>query len=112
MTRIKLCDVREQLDKYPIFDRFTEAIDEFFGGQDKLEFEQGSWLEMIKGKYVLPTVINKCFRVKDAAGRYLQGKESRMEVVKSLLKLPLEHQPRDFNELYKLISTRVMKKPI
>jgi hypothetical protein len=103
-------DVLEKLCEYPISDRFTEAIDKFFGGQDELEFGHGSWLEMIRGKHVLPTVIRKCFRVKDATGRNLQGKECCMEVVKGLLRLPLENQPADFNELYKLISTRVMKR--
>src|SRR5437588_1172799 len=56
-----------------------------------------SWLKMIKGKHVLRTVIDKCFRVPDRTGKYLQGNERCMEVVKSLLKLPLEDQPSDFN---------------
>jgi hypothetical protein len=104
------CDVLEQLHEYPIFDRFNETIDKFFGGQDELEFGRGSWLKMIKGKQVLPTVIDKCFRVPDRTGKYLQGNERCMEVVKSLLKLPLENQPSDFYELYKLISARVSKR--
>ncbi len=109
-TAKQTCDVLEQLREYPISDRFNEAIDKFFGGQDELEFGYGSWLEMIRGKHVLRIVIDKCFRVKDATGTYLQGDERCMEVVKSLLKLPLEDQPRDFNELYKLISTRATKR--
>jgi len=104
------CDVLEQLHEYPIFDRFDETVGKFFGGQDELEFGHGSWLKMIKGKQVLPTVIDKCFRVKDAKGKPLQGKECRLKVVKSLLKLPLKDQPPDFNELYKLISARVSKR--
>jgi hypothetical protein len=104
------CDILEKLRDYPLSDRFNKTIDEFFGdGQDELEFGHGSWLKMIKGKHVLPTVIDKCFRVKDAAGKYLQGRERCMEVVKSLLKLPLEDQPSDFNELYQLISARVSR---
>jgi hypothetical protein len=103
------CDVFQQLHEYPIFDRFNETVEKFFGGQNKLEFGHGSWLEMIKGKHILRTVINKCFRVKDATGKSLQGDERCMEVVKSLLKLPLEDQPRDFKELHKLISTRVIR---
>jgi hypothetical protein len=78
--------------------------------QNELEFGHGSWLQMIRGKHVLRIVIDKHFRVKDATGKYLQGDERCMEVVKSLLKLPLEHQPDDFNELYKLISTRVSQR--
>ena len=104
------CDVLEQLHEYPIFDRFNETIGKFFGGQDELEFGHGSWLKMIKGKHVLRTVIDKCFRVPDRTGKYLQGNERCMEVVKSLLKLPLEYQPSDFNDLYKLISARVSKR--
>lgn len=106
----QVCDVLEILHKYPIEDRFREATVKFFGGQDELEFGHGSWLELIGGKYVLWKVIEKCFRVKDATGRYLQGKERRMEVVKGLLKLPLEDQPNDFQHLCELISARVSKR--
>jgi hypothetical protein len=94
----------------PSFERFDETVSKFFGGQDELEFGHGSWLEMVRGKCILPTVIDKCFRVQDAKGKYLQGKECRMEVVKSLLKLPLKDQPPDFNELYTLILARVLKR--
>ena len=44
------------------------------------------------------------------AARHTLFKERCMEVVKSLLKLPLEDQPDDFNELYKLISARISKR--
>lgn len=110
-TAKQTCDVLEKLREYPISDRFNKTIDEFFGDdQHELEFGRGSWLKMIRGKHVLRVVIDKCFRVKDATGKYLQGDERCMEVVKSLLKLPLEDQPGDFNELYKLISARVSKR--
>ncbi len=101
-------DVLEKLGKYSVADRFNKTIDEFFGdNRNELEFGHGSWLQMIRGKHILRIVIDKCFRVKDVAGKYLQGDERRMAVVKSLLKLPLEDQPGDFNELCKLISARV-----
>lgn len=104
------CDVLEQLQKYPISDRFHETLNKFFDGQEELELGRGLWLEMIRGKHVLPVVIDKCFRVPDATGRYLQGNERCIEVVKSLLRLPLEAQPDDFKELHKLISARVTKR--
>ena len=105
------CNVLENLYEYPITEHFNKTIEEFLGdSQDKLAFGYGSWLKMIKGKHVLPTVIDKCFRVQDATGKYLQGNERCMAVVKSLLKLPLEHQPPDFYELYTLISARVSKR--
>ncbi len=107
----RTCDVLEKLRDYPLSECFNKTVGEFFGdGQNELEFGHGSWLKMIKGKHVLPTVIDKCFRVEDATGKYLQGRERCMEVVKSLLKRPLEDQPDDFNELYKLISARVSKR--
>ncbi len=116
------CNVVEELSAYPISKHFTETAKEFFHGEDgkrefdgdeELEFGRGSWLKLIRGKHVLPTVINyknKYFRVQNAEDKYLQGPERLIEVVKSLLKLPLEDQPNDFQELHKLISTRVLKR--
>lgn len=104
-------NVLEKLGKSSVTDYFNKTIDDFFGDdRSELEFGYGSWLKMIRGKYVLRVVIDKHFRIKDATGRYLQGDERCMEVVKSLLKLPLEDQPSDFKELYKLILARVSKR--
>lgn len=103
----KQCDILEKLGSYPVTDHFTGVVEELFSGQTELEFGKGSWLEMVKGKSVLHTIINTCFQVKDATGKLLQGSDRMTEVVRSLLKLPLEDQPDDFRELYRLIAGRV-----
>ncbi len=103
----KLSDVSEKLHHGSLAQCFDDIVSNLFGGQGELEFGRGTWLDMVSGKSLLHTVINKCFRVKDAKGNFLQGEQRLMEVVKELLKLSLESQPDDFQELYRLISKQV-----
>ncbi|MGA2496163.1 MAG: hypothetical protein ABSH20_00390, partial [Tepidisphaeraceae bacterium] len=84
-----------------------QTLDVLLGGQNSVEFGHGMWLEMVRGKYVLPMVVDKCFRVPDAKGRQLQGEARLMEVVKDLLRLPLNEQPPDFQTLHRLISLHI-----
>lgn len=105
----KELDVRKQLHKDSLAESFTRTVDDLFGAQDELKFAHGSWLEIVSGKSILPTVIRRCFRVKDGKGRHLQGQRQLMEVVKGLLKLQLEEQPDDFRDLHKLISEQVKR---
>lgn len=85
---------------------FEEIVSKLFGGESELTYGKGSWLEMVSGKSLLPTVINRCFRVR-ARGNSLQGQERLMAVVKELLRLPLEEQPDDFKELHRLITQQI-----
>lgn len=103
----KKLDVRKKLDKRSLTERFNNIVTDLFGNQDDLNFSYGSWLKMVSGKSILPTVINQCFRVKDVDGNALQGQKRLMEVVKGLLRLPLEDQPEDFRELHKMLSEQV-----
>jgi len=103
----KLLHVSEKLHQDSLTQCFDDIVSNLFGGQSELEFGRGTWLDMVSGKILLHIVINKCFRVKDAKGRHLQGEQRLMEVVKELLKLSLENQPDDFQELYRLISKQV-----
>ncbi len=95
--------VSAKLHKDEIVHRFEVTLQHFFGDQQELTYSHGSWLEMISGKEILHPVINHCFRVKGDK-RLLQGEEARKEVIKDLLRLPLNEQPADFQELHSLIS--------
>ena len=93
-----------------ISNNFEKLLNEILGGQSKPAFGHGAWLEMVKGKKVLPTVVNQCFQVKNTMGRTIQGKEAVKAVVKELLRKPLQEQPNDFQELHNLINNKVLEK--
>jgi len=57
---------------------------------------------------VLPRIINHCFEVKDAQGHSLQGKVKLNEVVKDLVRKPIEDQPDVFKMLHHIISRRIL----
>jgi len=57
---------------------------------------------------VLPRIINRCFQVKDAQGKFLQGKDKLNQIAKNLVRKPLKEQPDDFQRLYAIISHRII----
>jgi hypothetical protein len=56
-------------------DLFDEFIELFTDDKKTLEFGCGQWHQLMRGKKVLPRIINRCFQVKDAQGKFLQGKD-------------------------------------
>ncbi len=99
--------VSEKLKKTKIEKAFEETFNNMTGGKEKLEIGTGKWLELIQGSRALPTIIDKCFRVKDLKGKNLQGPRKTQEVLKSLLELELNEQPSDFQKLHQLISEKI-----
>jgi CRISPR/Cas system CSM-associated protein Csm2 small subunit len=90
---------------------FEECLDTFTGGNenDTLEFERGQWLELMGGKKVLLSIINSsCFKMKDAQSNSLQGKVKLSEIVKDLVRKPIDEQPNDFQRLHEIISRRIL----
>jgi hypothetical protein len=87
--------------------RFHTRVNEFTGGVLPLQFGTGCWHERLRGKDLLPSVIDRCFRVQDTNGRVVRGSDANMAVAKELVRLPLEQQPEDFKQLFQLISARV-----
>ncbi|KHD09204.1 hypothetical protein PN36_10330 [Candidatus Thiomargarita nelsonii] len=87
---------------------FYESLERLTGGKETLEFGSGQWLELMRGKKVLPSIIHHCFKVKDAQGKLLQGKEKLNEVVKDLVRKPIEEQPDDFKKLHHIIYRRIL----
>lgn len=88
-------------------DRLHEAVTRLTGGLADLEYGQGRWLELIKGKPVFGQVVNQFFDVKDNMGRYVQGSERQIQVAKSLFRQEVSNMPGDFVELQRLIEKRV-----
>ncbi len=89
--------------------RFLSVLGEFTGGNEDLEYGVGRWLEMVRGKMVLPFVLRACFKVRDAQGAIVQnGRDCLVAVAKDLLRKGLDVQPGDFQRLYRVIEDRVI----
>lgn len=103
-------DVSKSLREEAIEKSFEDTCHQFFGEADDLQFGYGRWLEMISGKDVLRQIADKCFRIKDNSGKWLQGDERILEVGKDLVRKDLLDQPADFQDLYRMIHARIQAK--
>ena len=103
-TEFAACTTRDSLAA-----RFTAVLDELTGGRDPLEYGHGRWLELLRGKEVLPTVVRDCFTIPDATGKLLQGPRKELELARELLRLPLGSLPEDLQRLRALIAARLQK---
>lgn len=76
------------------------------GGEDgELLDQRGLWRERLRGKRVLPEVVQRCFQVWPEDGRVpLQGEASQREVAKNLVRRPLADQPEDLQALHRLLN--------
>jgi hypothetical protein len=102
----KKAHIDRALDKSNITQLFKQMLVSLSGGQEILQYGQGSWLEMISGKEVLSIIVGDCFRVRDQHQRVLQGNNARKEIIKELLSLPKDQQPADFQKLYRLLANQ------
>jgi len=84
--------------------RYCAFIAELSGGVFPLEYGHGTWLERMSGKEIFHDIANNCFEVTTANKVILHGEPQYKEIVKSLLKLPLEQQPEDFQALVGLLK--------
>lgn len=101
-------NVNQKLSVEEIEYRFNNIVERMAGDKSQLVFGSGEWLDLIPGKKVLSQVINSgCFKVKNANGNNLQGREKMNEVIKDLLQKDPSVLPNDFLTLKRLISTRI-----
>ncbi|MBF0212088.1 MAG: hypothetical protein HQM00_00845 [Magnetococcales bacterium] len=102
-------DVSDSVNGCNLEKLFEEFFEELSGGCVPLSFGRGRWIDHMSGKELLTQTINNCFQVKDSEGREVEeGKIVIVEVVKDLMRLGIESQPRDFQELYRLIDQRTL----
>lgn len=88
--------------------RFSEFLERMTGGQEKLIFGVGEWLDLVQGKKVFSQVVNSaCFRVTKADDTPLSGREKINGIVEDLLRKGDAVQPRDFTRLKNLITARI-----
>lgn len=100
-------EVSKAVNKKKIVKRFENVLADMTGGKEPIEHGCGKWIEMIRGKKILPDLVGHCFQVKDGRNKILQGKEKLNEIVKELLMKPLNEQPNDFIKLHELIFSRI-----
>lgn len=101
-------NVNQKLSVEEIEYRFNNIVERMAGDKSQLVFGSGEWLDLIHGKKVLSQVINSgCFKVKNANGDNLQGKEKMNEIIKDLLQKDSSVLPQDFLTLKRLINTRI-----
>ena len=100
-------DVAMKVSPAEVQERFNHCVEDMMGGNKKLSFGNGKWIDRVQGKKILAEVINSnCFRVEDANKKPVMGKAKINEVVKALLKNG-NYQPDDFVALRKLIYKRI-----
>jgi hypothetical protein len=95
------------LEKDTVRNRYFEFVEELSGGTTPLQYDLGSWLERMSGKEIFRVLANKCFEVKDLDGNLVRGKEQNKIIAKGLVKLPIEQQPSDFQNLVNLLQNKV-----
>lgn len=103
-------DVSQKVSPDEIRNRFDHFLRKMTGGQEPIVVGQGNWVNMIKGKAVLNSVINSsCFKVPPQDNRLMDDSKKTYTVIADILKDPSCTIPHDFEELKKLIRNR--KKP-
>jgi hypothetical protein len=103
----KTTDVINILEKESVKKIYSDFVDELSGGVIPLKYGSGTWLERMSGKEVFRVIANDCFQVLNASDVLLTGKEQNKQIAKELVKLPLDQQPSDFQELVNLLKNRV-----
>lgn len=101
--------VAGQLEFSNVEQTFLELEAEYLDGAAKPQLGKGLWLDKMRGKPMFSVLVNECFVVKDTDENVLTGSESVSLVAEELLQLDLARQPIDFQELHKLISSRIRK---
>ncbi len=101
--------VAGQLEFNEVERTFRELEAEYLDGAAKPQLSKGMWLDKMRGKPMLSVLVNECFVVKDADENILTGSEAVSLVAEELLQLDLAKQPKDFQELHKLVSARIQK---
>ncbi|MBU1627310.1 hypothetical protein KKB18_08080, partial [bacterium] len=89
-----------------ILDDYDKILKEFFGNSSKLSYDYGRWLELVKGKPILNSVINNCMKNTINGKRYKTDQLS-FNAIKSIIINNAGSQPTDFQELYQLIQSRI-----
>ena len=97
-------DLTVMLLRDKIINRFESRLESMTGGKENLAYGTGQWVAMIRGKKVLPQLLNSDgFQVTDTSGQPLTGEEMQKEIVKDLIKNHVDSLPEDLVKLRNLI---------
>lgn len=95
------------LEKDFVKQKYFHFVNELSDGVFPLQYGSGTWLERMSGKEVFRVIANQCFQVRNASNVLLQGKEQNKQIAKELVSLTLSQQPSDFQDIVKLLKTRI-----
>jgi len=101
-------DFAQHTDSSNLERELDQILRSFRGESEDLVIGCGNWINLMRGKELLPTLISRCFRVKDESGTILQGKRAKIAFVKDLLAKDLDQQPEDFQQLCELVRQRII----
>jgi hypothetical protein len=100
--------VRQLCSHEELETRFCEYFYLMTGGQERLSFGVGDWINMVSGKKILHQVIHSnCFKTENKIGEPLQGQDKVNEIAKELLIHNNYALPSDFVKLKRLIFERM-----
>ena len=99
--------VSPELLQEKLTERFEKRLQFMTEGKETLTYGKGRWIEMIRGKKVLPQLLNSGgFEVEDTNDP-LTGKGMEKRIVKELAVKDVDSRPLDLVELQRLIRERV-----
>lgn len=90
---------------------YANFLEELSGGQFPLKYNSGNWLQRMSGKEIFSILSNEYFEVKDASNKLLSGKEKNKQIAKQLVKLHIQEQPQDFQNLVNILKERIRQIP-
>jgi hypothetical protein len=100
--------VTTNLERDAIKQLYLGFIEELSGVTIPLQYGSGAWLARMSGKQIFRAIANQCFLVPDLEGNIVTGKEQNKAIARELVKLPLQQQPEDFQQLVSLLKSKVV----
>jgi hypothetical protein len=100
--------VTTNLERDAIKQLYLGFIEELSGSTIPLQYGSGAWLARMSGKQIFRAIANQCFLVPDLEGNIVTGKEQNKAIARELVKLPLQQQPEDFQQLVSLLKSKVV----
>lgn len=90
-----------------LIQRLDRRVDELTGGSGTIQLGFGSWMRQMGAKAIFKELINKCFALRGASGRPVQGRELEIAVARELVSLDRSTLPEDFTRLIDVLTRRV-----
>lgn len=101
--------VGRDLKPAEIKQRYESEVDDLLGKEASPRYGFGSWLSRMSGKGFLKEVLKGCVKVVNTEKKTVQGSGALQMVARELVSRGLSCQPSGFQELHRLLATKVPK---